>query len=101
MTKTRNTGRRGPFLSTFRPKQYQWRPNLKIVAQENPDLILLGKQAIDDDCNQTGQMLAALTGRPLSFDGRPTSQASTIELIRLMEESGWMPLHIFHCFKRP
>src|SRR5215213_5388965 len=33
-----------------------------IVAKENPNLILLGKQAIDDDSNQTGQMLAALLG---------------------------------------
>ncbi len=31
----------------------------KIVAKENPQLILMGKQAIDDDSNQTGQMLAA------------------------------------------
>jgi electron transfer flavoprotein beta subunit len=38
---------------------------LKIVAmRENPQLIILGKQAIDDDCNQTGQMLAALLGWP-------------------------------------
>lgn len=36
---------------------------LKAVAdQEQPGLIILGKQAIDDDCNQTGQMLAALLG---------------------------------------
>jgi len=36
---------------------------LKAVAdQEKPDLFILGKQAIDDDCNQTGQMLAALLG---------------------------------------
>jgi electron transfer flavoprotein beta subunit len=34
-----------------------------IAAQVEPDLILLGKQAIDDDANQTGQMLAALMGR--------------------------------------
>ncbi|BBG60081.1 Electron transfer flavoprotein small subunit [Providencia rustigianii] len=34
----------------------------KIVTKEQPDLILLGKQAIDDDCNQTGQMLSALLG---------------------------------------
>ncbi len=34
-----------------------------VVAEENPDLVILGKQAIDDDCNQTGQMLAALMGR--------------------------------------
>jgi len=32
----------------------------KIVIKENPNLVLMGKQAIDDDCNQTGQMLAAL-----------------------------------------
>ncbi|MDB5589770.1 electron transfer flavoprotein subunit beta/FixA family protein [Enterovirga sp.] len=35
-----------------------------IVAQESPDLVILGKQAIDDDANQTGQMLAALLGWP-------------------------------------
>ena len=35
-----------------------------IVAQEAPGLVILGKQAIDDDCNQTGQMLAALLGWP-------------------------------------
>ncbi|MFI3245374.1 MAG: electron transfer flavoprotein subunit beta/FixA family protein [Ferrimonas sp.] len=34
----------------------------QVVAQEQPDLVLLGKQAIDSDNNQTGQMLAALTG---------------------------------------
>jgi electron transfer flavoprotein beta subunit len=33
-----------------------------IVAEENPGIVLLGKQAIDDDSNQTGQMLAALLG---------------------------------------
>jgi electron transfer flavoprotein beta subunit len=33
-----------------------------VVAEEAPDLVILGKQAIDDDCNQTGQMLAALLG---------------------------------------
>ena len=33
-----------------------------VVKKENPDLAILGKQAIDDDCNQTGQMLAALLG---------------------------------------
>ncbi len=37
---------------------------LKVVERESPDLVLLGKQAIDDDNNQTGQMLAALWGRP-------------------------------------
>ena len=33
-----------------------------ICAKESPQLVMLGKQAIDDDCNQTGQMLAALLG---------------------------------------
>ena len=33
-----------------------------IVESEEPNLVLMGKQAIDDDCNQTGQMLAALLG---------------------------------------
>lgn len=50
---------------------------LKAVAdQEKPDLFILGKQAIDDDCNQTGQMLSALLGwsqgtfaSKLEFDG--------------------------------
>ena len=36
----------------------------KIVEEEAPGLVILGKQAIDDDSNQVGQMLAALTGRP-------------------------------------
>jgi electron transfer flavoprotein beta subunit len=35
-----------------------------IVAEEQPGMVILGKQAIDDDCNQTGQMLAALLNRP-------------------------------------
>ena len=34
----------------------------KVVTRENPGLVFVGKQAIDDDCNQTGQMLAALLG---------------------------------------
>src|ERR1700712_868129 len=35
-----------------------------LVGQEKPQLVILGKQAIDDDCNQTGQMLAALLDVP-------------------------------------
>ena len=35
-----------------------------VVAAEQPEIVILGKQAIDDDCNQTGQMLAALLGWP-------------------------------------
>jgi electron transfer flavoprotein beta subunit len=47
-----------------------------VAAAEQPGLIIMGKQAIDDDCSQTGQMLAALLGWPqgtfaskLAFDG--------------------------------
>ena len=36
----------------------------ELIKRENADLVILGKQAIDDDCNQTGQMLAALWDRP-------------------------------------
>ncbi|GMJ08324.1 electron transfer flavoprotein beta [Hibiscus trionum] len=36
----------------------------KLVEVENPGLLILGKQAIDDDCNQTGQMIAGLLGWP-------------------------------------
>ena len=35
-----------------------------LVDKEQPGLVIVGKQAIDDDCNQTGQMLAALAGLP-------------------------------------
>ncbi len=34
----------------------------EVVSRENPELVIMGKQAIDDDCNQTGQMLSALLG---------------------------------------
>ena len=37
---------------------------LKLIEKEQPDIVLLGKQAIDDDANQTGQMLATIWGRP-------------------------------------
>ncbi|HEX5452645.1 MAG TPA: electron transfer flavoprotein subunit beta/FixA family protein [Stellaceae bacterium] len=35
-----------------------------VIEREGPELVIVGKQAIDDDCNQTGQMLAALLGWP-------------------------------------
>ena len=37
---------------------------LKLIEKEQPDLVILGKQAIDDDASQTGQMLATIWGRP-------------------------------------
>ncbi|MDE2131081.1 MAG: electron transfer flavoprotein subunit beta/FixA family protein, partial [Betaproteobacteria bacterium] len=46
-----------------------------VVDKEQPQLVILGKQAIDDDCNQTGQMLAALLGWPQA------TFASKVELV--------------------
>ncbi|MBL0162877.1 MAG: electron transfer flavoprotein subunit beta/FixA family protein [Xanthomonadales bacterium] len=40
------------------------RAMLRLIEKEDPGIVILGKQAIDDDCNQTGQMLAALWDRP-------------------------------------
>jgi electron transfer flavoprotein beta subunit len=37
---------------------------LKLIEKESPRLVILGKQAVDDDCSQTGQMLAAFWDRP-------------------------------------
>ena len=54
-----------------------------IVQQENPSLVLLGKQAIDDDCNQTGQMLAALLNWPqATFVSKLLVQNNEIEATR-------------------
>ena len=57
---------------------------LKAVAErEAPDLIMLGKQAIDDDANQTGQMLSALLGWAQgTFASRVTDNGKTIEVTR-------------------
>jgi electron transfer flavoprotein beta subunit len=54
-----------------------------VVKRENPDLVILGKQAIDDDCNQTGQMLAALLGWPQgTFASKIESQDGGLEVTR-------------------
>ena len=50
-----------------------------LVLREQPGIVLLGKQAIDDDCNQTGQMLAALWDRPqLSFASKVELSGTTL-----------------------
>lgn len=54
-----------------------------IVAKEAPDLVILGKQAIDDDSNQTGQMLAALLGWPQgTFASKVVVQDDGFEVTR-------------------
>jgi electron transfer flavoprotein beta subunit len=50
-----------------------------LMDKEQPGLVILGKQAIDDDCNQTGQMLAALAGLP---------QATFASKVELAEANG-------------
>ena len=55
----------------------------KVVEQEKPDLVILGKQAIDDDANQTGQMLAALLGwQQGTFAFRIAPADGTIDVTR-------------------
>ena len=54
-----------------------------LVAREQADLVILGKQAIDDDNNQTGQMLAALWDRPqATFASRIEIQEATVRVTR-------------------
>jgi electron transfer flavoprotein beta subunit len=56
---------------------------LKLVERENPRLVLLGKQAIDDDSNQAGQMLAALWDRPqATFASKIEIQGDTARVTR-------------------
>jgi electron transfer flavoprotein beta subunit len=55
----------------------------KVAGEENPGIILLGKQAIDDDSNQTGQMLAALLGwGQATFANTVTVEADSITVAR-------------------
>ena len=54
-----------------------------VMAEEAPGLVILGKQAIDDDSNQTGQMLAALTGRPQgTFASKVDVSGDTVTVTR-------------------
>ena len=59
----------------------------KIVEKEQPQLVFMGKQAIDDDCNQTGQMLAALLNWPqATFVSKVEIKDKTLEVIREVDE---------------
>ncbi len=54
-----------------------------IIGEEEPGLVILGKQAIDDDCNQTGQMLAAILGWSQgTFASKITIEGDRISVIR-------------------
>ncbi len=56
-----------------------------LVDKEQPGLVILGKQAIDDDCNQTGQMLAALADLP---------QATFASKVDIVDENGQKKAHV-------
>ena len=59
----------------------------KIVDKEKPDLVFMGKQAIDDDCNQTGQMLSALLNWPqATFAAKIDIKDKKLEIIREIDE---------------
>jgi electron transfer flavoprotein beta subunit len=54
-----------------------------VIALEGPEIVIIGKQAIDDDCNQTGQMLAALLGWPqATFASKITISGDHAEVTR-------------------
>ena len=59
----------------------------KIVEKENPDLVFMGKQAIDDDCNQTGQMLAAHLNWPqATFASKIEVKENSLDVTREVDE---------------
>ena len=59
----------------------------KIVDKEKPDLVFMGKQAIDDDCNQTGQMLAALLNWPqATFASKIAINEKNVSITREIDE---------------
>ena len=59
----------------------------KIVDKEKPDLVFMGKQAIDDDCNQTGQMLSALLEWPqATFASKIDLEDKKLKVTREIDE---------------
>ena len=59
----------------------------KVVEKEKPDMVFLGKQAIDDDCNQTGQMLAAILNWPQgTFTSKINLKDKSMEIVREIDE---------------
>ena len=59
----------------------------KVVDKEKPDLVFMGKQAIDDDCNQTGQLLAALLNWPqATFASKIEIKDKSLEVVREVDE---------------
>ncbi|AAF83067.1 electron transfer flavoprotein subunit beta/FixA family protein [Xylella fastidiosa] len=67
---------------------------LKLVEKEQPALVILGKQAIDDDANQTGQMLATLWGRPQATFASKVTIADGKATVTREVDAGLETLHI-------
>ncbi|AIC09362.1 electron transfer flavoprotein subunit beta/FixA family protein [Xylella fastidiosa] len=67
---------------------------LKLVEKEQPALVILGKQAIDDDANQTGQMLATLWGRPQATFASKVTIANGKATVTREVDAGLETLHI-------
>ena len=61
---------------------------LKLVEKEQPQLVILGKQAIDDDCNQTGQMLATLWKRPQATFASKVDVANNVATVTREVDAG-------------
>ena len=67
----------------------------KIVEKEKPDLVFMGKQAIDDDSNQTGQMLSALLNWPqATFASKIEVKEKSLEVTREVDEG--LELSLIH-----
>ncbi len=79
----------------------------KIVAAEQPGLVLLGKQAIDDDANQTGQMLAGILDWPqatfvsdMQLEDGAVQTTREVPMLLIQNEHGGTinePVHRFVC----
>jgi electron transfer flavoprotein beta subunit len=65
-----------------------------LVAEEKPDLVILGKQAIDDDANQTGQMLAALLDWPQATFASKVDIASGIATVKREVDGGLQTVEV-------
>jgi len=61
---------------------------MKIIEKEKPELVMLGKQAIDNDCNQTGQMLATLWDRPQATFASKLELANAVATVTREVDAG-------------
>ena len=67
-----------------------------LIDKEQPGLVILGKQAIDDDCNQTGQMLAALAGLPQATFASKVELAGDKAAVTREVDGGLETLSLIH-----